>query len=248
MFGYHALQLGLPELDALGSNRMPHRWLALSGGFAASAARGRSRRVADDPRRGRGQPARPARGFRGAAVSRTQPGPGGAAAHAGAQRRPARHPARGRAGAGARGPGGDLRPQSRPACGACASGARTCTGAWGSANLFLPDAGEFIGYWRLRDWLRLLEFRGRVRPLRLLPAGGADRHAGWSASTGWTGRASAGGRSSAPSISWSAVKRVRGMRLLEPGLEGAADGAREESGFHSKLAPVRSWDQLEKQH
>lgn len=29
LFGYHALQLGLPELDALACNRMPHRWLAL---------------------------------------------------------------------------------------------------------------------------------------------------------------------------------------------------------------------------
>jgi SAM-dependent methyltransferase len=27
-FGFHALQLGLPELDALATNRMPHRWLA----------------------------------------------------------------------------------------------------------------------------------------------------------------------------------------------------------------------------
>ena len=24
--------------------------------------------------------------------------------------------------------------------------------------LFLPRAGDFLGYWRLRDWLRLLEF------------------------------------------------------------------------------------------
>ena len=30
IFGYHALQLGLPELDALQANRMPHKWLALS--------------------------------------------------------------------------------------------------------------------------------------------------------------------------------------------------------------------------
>ena len=29
VFGFHALQLGLPELDALRANRMPHRWLAL---------------------------------------------------------------------------------------------------------------------------------------------------------------------------------------------------------------------------
>ena len=28
IFGFHALQLGLPELDGLGANRMPHRWLA----------------------------------------------------------------------------------------------------------------------------------------------------------------------------------------------------------------------------
>ena len=31
IFGYHALQLGLPELDALQANRMPHQWLALTG-------------------------------------------------------------------------------------------------------------------------------------------------------------------------------------------------------------------------
>src|SRR3954464_2589952 len=29
IFGYHALQLGLPGLDALAANRMPNRWLAL---------------------------------------------------------------------------------------------------------------------------------------------------------------------------------------------------------------------------
>jgi len=29
LFGYNALQLGLPELQALAANRMPHRWLAL---------------------------------------------------------------------------------------------------------------------------------------------------------------------------------------------------------------------------
>ncbi len=30
-FGYHALQLGLPELDGLRANRMPHRWVAQDG-------------------------------------------------------------------------------------------------------------------------------------------------------------------------------------------------------------------------
>ncbi|HYF43979.1 MAG TPA: methyltransferase domain-containing protein [Ramlibacter sp.] len=30
IFGYHALQLGLPELDTLAANRMPHKWLGLN--------------------------------------------------------------------------------------------------------------------------------------------------------------------------------------------------------------------------
>jgi SAM-dependent methyltransferase len=28
IFGYHALQLGMPAIDALGANRMPHKWTA----------------------------------------------------------------------------------------------------------------------------------------------------------------------------------------------------------------------------
>ena len=43
VFGFHALQLGLPVLDALRSNRMPHRWLGVdvahrSGGDAVEPA------------------------------------------------------------------------------------------------------------------------------------------------------------------------------------------------------------------
>ena len=38
IFGYHALQLGLPALDALATNRMPHRWLATPQGAAVSRA------------------------------------------------------------------------------------------------------------------------------------------------------------------------------------------------------------------
>ncbi len=30
LFGFHAVQLGLPQLDTLACNRMPHRWVALS--------------------------------------------------------------------------------------------------------------------------------------------------------------------------------------------------------------------------
>ena len=34
VFGFHALQLGMPELDALRANRMPHRWVAGEGPLA----------------------------------------------------------------------------------------------------------------------------------------------------------------------------------------------------------------------
>jgi SAM-dependent methyltransferase len=35
LFGFHALQLGLPELDALRANRMPHRWVATEASQAS---------------------------------------------------------------------------------------------------------------------------------------------------------------------------------------------------------------------
>jgi len=35
IFGYHALQLGMPELEGLRTNRMPHQWLALSEDLSA---------------------------------------------------------------------------------------------------------------------------------------------------------------------------------------------------------------------
>lgn len=38
LFGFHALQMGLPELDGLRTNRMPHRWLASDGSAALPAA------------------------------------------------------------------------------------------------------------------------------------------------------------------------------------------------------------------
>jgi hypothetical protein len=38
IFGYHALQLGMPELEGLRANRMPHQWLALSEDVAVEPA------------------------------------------------------------------------------------------------------------------------------------------------------------------------------------------------------------------
>ena len=40
LFGFNAVQLGVPELDALRANRMPHRWLSLTHTEARILARG----------------------------------------------------------------------------------------------------------------------------------------------------------------------------------------------------------------
>jgi SAM-dependent methyltransferase len=86
----------------------------------------------------------------------------------------------------------------------------------GYDRLFLPKGGDFIGYLRLRDWLGLLSFEvekgefGCYRP--------ALRSEKWLQRYEWMDRVGA---------RWwpifgatyflVAVKRVRGMRLLEPG-------------------------------
>ena len=210
VFGFHALQLGLPELDALRANRMPHRWLAVDAQPLSQAAPLPS-----------GQ----------ATIARVAPAlhchfdalPFDAASldlvvlpHALEL---------------ARDPHLTLREVERvlvPEGRALIVGFNPAS-LWGTRqrlgrmrrrlglgserDLFLPRAGEFIGYRRLRDWLRLLSFEvesGRfgcyIPPLT---------SARWLARFGWM--ESAGDR-------WwpvfgalyyiVAVKRVRGMRLV----------------------------------
>ena len=95
----------------------------------------------------------------------------------------------------------------------------------GFGQLFLPDSGDFIGYWRLRDWLRLLGFEvelgefGCYRP-------GVTSHNLLNRFE-WMDRAGA---------RWwpifgaayflVAVKRVRGVRLLGPTWKTATASAR----------------------
>lgn len=80
-------------------------------------------------------------------------------------------------------------------------------------GLYLPSAGEFIGYWRLRDWLRLLGFEleggrfGCYRP-PVKSQTWLDRYA-WMDTVGdrwWPVLGAV--------YVVSAVKRVRGMRLV----------------------------------
>ena len=98
--------------------------------------------------------------------------------------------------------------------------------------LFLPARGEFIGYRRLRDWLRLLSFEVEAGPLRLLPAAGGVASAGWQRFA-WMDRAGDRWWPVFGAVYFVvAVKRVRGMRLVglvrepAPARQGRAGGGR----------------------
>ena len=192
IFGFHALQLGLAELDALAANRMPHRWLAaheptpgasIVTDFSALpfpansldlVVLPHSLELAPDPHTTLRE------------VERV------------------------------------LVPEGRVVI--CGLNPVSLWGLrqrrahlyhrFGFKKNFLPQ-DEFIGYWRLRDWLRLLGFEvevGRFGCYR--PALSSEK---WLQRLEWMDRA--GGR-------WwpilgavyflVAVKRVRGMTLLSP--------------------------------
>jgi SAM-dependent methyltransferase len=85
----------------------------------------------------------------------------------------------------------------------------------GRGRSFLPDVNEFIGYWRLRDWLRLLNFEmddaqfGCYRP--------AVRTEQWLEKFAWMDPV---GERCWPILGAAyfvvGIKRVHGVRLLEP--------------------------------
>lgn len=218
IFGYHALQLGMPDLDALGSNRMPHRWLALdAAGFAASGGTG-----ALEP-----------------TGSRDEVGDTAAASRLALRADYAALPFPERSldlvvlphtlelnvdpHATLREVDRVLVPDGRVViCGlnpASLWGLRqrraNLTRRLGIGEPYLPDTGEFIGYWRMRDWLRLLGFEvessrfGCYRP--------AVRSVRWLARFEWMDRL---GERWWPIFGAAyfiiGVKRVHGMRLMSP--------------------------------
>ena len=94
----------------------------------------------------------------------------------------------------------------------------------GMGDLYLPQEGEFIGYWRLRDWLRLLSFEvesGRFGCYR--PAVSDEV---WLERFRWMDKAGARWWPIFGAVYFLvATKRVRGMRLMGPAWKTAPSRA-----------------------
>lgn len=209
LFGYNAMQLGLPELDALQANRMPHRWLALPEVLPTPAHHG----AAPAPRVALITDAA-ALPFPPASLDLV------VLPHTLELSADPHHVLRevervlvpeGRVVISGFNPTSlwGLRQARGRLCG------RLGIRAFGASSLYLPEAGDFIGSWRMRDWLRLLSFEvesdrfGCYRP--------AMRTEAWLQRYAWLDRAGARWWPIFGAVYFVvAVKRVRGMRLLGP--------------------------------
>ena len=209
IFGYHALQLGLPELDALSANRMPHRWLATSTSSVSGGAHGNGPPNRTDARRAALMADFAALPFPANSLDLV------VLPHA-LELNVDPHAA--------------LREVERvlvPEGRVVISGLNPAS-LWGLrqrrahlyqrfgvGELFLPEAGDHIGYWRMRDWLRLLSFEvevGRFGCYR--PAAASEK---WLQRFEWMDRAGDRWWPILGAVYFLvAVKRVRGMRLVGP--------------------------------
>ncbi|GKS96144.1 methyltransferase domain-containing protein [Acidovorax sp. SUPP2825] len=225
IFGYHALQLGMPGLQGLRANRMPHRWLALgaeetllwtdeaAGWHAAGALGG-------------GEPGEPALLADPVALPFSENSLDLVLLPHALELSIDPHAA--------------LREVQRvlvPEGRVVISGLNPVS-LWGlrqrrarlyqrlgaGGRLYLPDVGEFIGHWRLRDWLRLLNFEvesvsfGCYRP--------AVRSAPWLERFDWMdGLGARWWPILGAAYVVVAVKRVHGVRLLGAPWRRAPKGA-----------------------
>ena len=196
IFGYHALQIGVHGFDTLAMNRMPHKWLARLAGNTDN----QSGALVTDPA---------ALPFSEASLDLVALPHTLELSHD---------------------PHATLREVARvlvPEGRVVISGLNPAS-LWGLrqrrakltkrvgfGELFLPESGEFIAPWRLRDWLRLLSFEvetshyGCYRP--------AITSEKWLRRYEWMDKA--GARSwpiFGAAYFFVAVKRVRGMRLIGP--------------------------------
>lgn len=216
LFGFHALQLGLPEIDALVDNRMPHRWLAhhvptpgasFLTDFSALpfpqnsldlVVLPHSLELTPDPHTTLRE------------VERV------------------------------------LVPEGRVViCGfnpASLWGLRQRRAhlyhRLGFGHMFLPEAGAFIGYWRLRDWLRLLGFEVEVMRFGCYrPALSSEK---WLQRFAWMDRAGERWWPILGAVYFVvAVKRVRGMTLLNPGWKTARGLAKAPASVVSSSSRMR---------
>ena len=216
-FGFHALQLGLPELDGLRANRMPHRWVASD-----------SMHVPDDlslelpplddsllSTQARHEPIAlhcefDALPFPDNSIDLV------VLPHALELARDPHHTLRevervlvpeGRVVIAGFNPASLWGLRQR------AGRIKHGLGVGRHGGLYLPRAGEFIGYWRLRDWLRLLGFEveaGRFGCWR--PPFESQQ---WLDRFAWMDRVGDRWWPVLGSVYFVvAVKRVRGMRLI----------------------------------
>ncbi|MBH1964461.1 MAG: methyltransferase domain-containing protein [Comamonadaceae bacterium] len=159
VFGYHALQLGLIDIDALHANRMPHKWLAVQTSPLVAVPDSSS-------------------AISSAPVPPAPPAPPRWAMAADATALPFAENSLDLVVLPhtlelSRDPHAALREVQRVLVheGKVAITGLNPASLWGfrqhrerfygrfgHERLYLPDAGQFIGHWRLRDWLRLLEF------------------------------------------------------------------------------------------
>ena len=224
LFGYNALQLGLSELQTLQANRMPHRWLALPEELLPSQVEPWAPVVATF-----GAPGgiTPDTRMKISLITDAAALPFPAASldlvvlphtlelsadpHQVLREVERVLVPEGRVVISGFNPGSlwGLRQGRARVC------ERMGVSMLGASNLFLPDAGDFIGPWRLRDWLRLLSFElesDRYGCYR--PAMKTDK---WLQRTAWMDRAGARWWPIFGAVYFVvAVKRVRGMRLLGP--------------------------------
>ena len=212
IFGYHSLQLGMPLLDGLRANRMPHQWLAL-GQEAVEAS------IAFLEAGGGGPLQRRTLDLLTEPVALPFP-------QASLDLLVLPHTLELSVD-----PHAALREVERvlvPEGRVVISGLNP-TSLWGlrqrrarlyqrlgKGTLYLPDVGEFIGYRRLRDWLQLLSFE--VESARFGCSRPAVRSTQWLDRFGWMDEL---GEKWWPIVGAAyflvAVKRVHGVRLLEPG-------------------------------
>lgn len=226
LFGFHALQLGLPDLEGLRANRMPHRWVATDTLYTPEP-------LALPPQRDSQISTLPAAEpislhceydalpFPDASIDLV------VLPHALEL---------------ARDPHETLREVERVLVpeGRLVIAGFNPASLWGlrqrmghlkrgmglarRQSLFLPSGGEFIGYWRLRDWLRLLSFEvesGRFGCWR--PPLKSDA---WLQRFAWMDGIGDRWWPVLGSVYFlQAVKRVRGMRLVGLVRKGRRQGA-----------------------